>query len=54
MEKKETDWRGMYEAGVAFHFKQWGAFNAGVRMGKKKAGRILDNRTWDQFPQATA
>lgn len=42
------------EAGVAFHFKQWGAFNAGVRMGKKKAGRILDNRTWDQFPQATA
>ncbi len=29
---------------VAFHFKQWGGIN------KKKAGRTLDNRTWDQFP----
>lgn len=32
---------------VAFHFKQWGGVN------KKKAGRILDNRTWDQFPANT-
>ena len=31
-------------AGVAFHFKQWGGTN------KKKAGRMLDGRTWDQFP----
>lgn len=30
---------------VAFHFKQWGGAN------KKKAGRILDGRTWDEFPQ---
>ena len=30
---------------VAFHFKQWGGVN------KKKAGRILDGRTWDQFPK---
>lgn len=30
--------------GVAFHFKQWGGTN------KKKSGRILDGRTWDQFP----
>lgn len=30
--------------GVAFHFKQWGGVN------KKKTGRDLDGRTWDQFP----
>ena len=29
---------------VAFHFKQWGGVN------KKKTGRTLDNRTWDEFP----
>ena len=32
------------EAGVAFHFKQWGGIN------KKKTGRVLDGRTWDDFP----
>lgn len=31
-------------AGVAFHFKQWGGLK------KKEAGRILDGRTWDEFP----
>ena len=31
-------------ANVPFFFKQWG----GVR--KKKAGRTLDGRTWDEFP----
>ncbi len=31
-------------ASVAFHFKQWGGVN------KKKTGRILDGRTWDEFP----
>lgn len=30
--------------GVAFHFKQWGGKN------KKKSGRILDGRTWDELP----
>lgn len=30
--------------GVAFHFKQWGGTN------KKKAGRLLDGRTWDEQP----
>ncbi|MFY9182444.1 MAG: phage Gp37/Gp68 family protein [Kiritimatiellia bacterium] len=35
-------------AGVAFFFKQWG----GVQ--KKKAGRLLDKRTWDQMPRKTA
>lgn len=34
---------------VAFHFKQWGGVN------KKKAGRMLDGRTWDELPvQAVA
>lgn len=43
-------------ADVAFFFKQWGTFGldddggALVRLGKKKAGRELDGRTWDQFP----
>jgi protein gp37 len=32
------------EAGVPFFFKQWGGFN------KKKAGRELDGRTWDELP----
>ena len=33
------------EANVAFFFKQWG----GVQ--KKKAGRLLEKRTWDQMPR---
>ncbi len=40
-------------AGVAFFFKQWGAHDeAGTRVGKGRAGRTLDGRTWDQFPEA--
>jgi protein gp37 len=31
-------------ASVPFHFKQWG----GVQ--KKRNGRLLDGRTWDEFP----
>ncbi|HZL38300.1 MAG TPA: phage Gp37/Gp68 family protein [Tepidisphaeraceae bacterium] len=31
-------------AGVAFFFKQWGGFQ------KKRAGRELDGRTWDEMP----
>jgi protein gp37 len=31
-------------AGVAFFFKQWG----GVK--KKKTGRTLEGRTWDEMP----
>ena len=33
------------EAGVAFHFKQWGGTN------KKRTGRVLDGRTWDELPK---
>jgi protein gp37 len=32
------------EAEVPFFFKQWGGRN------KKKAGRALDGRTWDEMP----
>ena len=32
------------EQSVPFHFKQWGGVN------KKRSGRILDNRTWDELP----
>ncbi|MDF1552459.1 MAG: phage Gp37/Gp68 family protein [Deferrisomatales bacterium] len=31
-------------AGVPFFFKQWGGVN------KKKSGRLLDGRTWDEVP----
>ena len=33
------------EAGVAFFFKQWGGIN------KKKTGRELDRRTYDEMPR---
>lgn len=32
---------------VPFFFKQWGGTN------KKLAGRILEDRTWDEFPQSS-
>ena len=32
-------------AGVPLFFKQWGGFN------KKRAGRMLDGRTYDEFPR---
>jgi protein gp37 len=31
-------------AGVSFFFKQWGGIN------KKKTGRLLEGRTWDEVP----
>lgn len=36
------------QARVPFFFKQWG----GVR--KSQAGRVLDGRTWDEFPSSSA
>lgn len=36
------------QADVPFFFKQWGGTN------KKKAGRELDGRTWDEMPEAYA
>jgi protein gp37 len=35
-------------AGVPFFFKQWGGTN------KKKSGRLLENRTWDEMPRSLA
>lgn len=32
------------EAQVAFFFKQWGGIN------KKRAGRVIDGKVWDEFP----
>ena len=41
--------------GVAFFFKQWGAHDAsGKRVGKKRAGRILDGATWNATPLKAA
>jgi protein gp37 len=34
--------------GVPFFFKQWGGFS------KKKAGRLLEGRTWDEMPRQAA
>jgi protein gp37 len=34
-------------AGVPFFFKQWGGTN------RKKTGRLLDGRTWDEMPMAS-
>jgi protein gp37 len=47
------------EAGVPYFFKQWGEYGplpSGdlYRVGKKAAGRLLDGRTWDEYPQVVA
>ncbi len=34
------------QSSTPFFFKQWGGVN------KKRAGRVLDGRTWDEFPLA--
>ena len=44
------------EKGVPFFFKQWGDWASDgqggmMRVGKKKAGRVLDGRTHDDFPE---
>jgi protein gp37 len=40
------------EAGVAFFFKQWGAWGAdGKKRSKRENGRLLHGKTWDQMPQ---
>ena len=36
------------QAGVAFFFKQWGGRN------KKRTGRLLEGRTWDEMPVMSA
>jgi protein gp37 len=51
--------------GIAFHFKQWGEWgpfgqasvghsNALIKIGKKKAGHLLDGEEWLQFPKVGA
>ena len=46
-------------AGVAFFFKQWGTLGPDesgnlIRLGKKRSGRQLDGRTWDELPAPRA
>jgi len=36
-----------HKAGVPFFFKQWGGVN------KKRAGRVMEGRTWNAMPSAT-
>jgi protein gp37 len=36
--------RARAKANVAFFFKQWGGRN------KKATGRLLQGRTWDEYP----
>jgi len=35
----------LWEVKDRFFFKQWGGAN------KKKAGRLLEGRTWDELPE---
>lgn len=55
----DPDWiRGIRDqceqAGKAFFFKQWGTWGPSpsglVRLSKKRSGRRLDGKEWDQFP----
>jgi len=40
-------------ANVPVFFKQWGEFDpSGNRVGRKKAGRVLDGREWNDVPAA--
>ncbi len=43
------------DANISFHFKQWGHWAPDpsgdlIALGKKRAGRLLDSRTWDAVP----
>lgn len=39
------------DAGVAFFFKQWGSWGSdGIKRSKKRNGRKLEGRTWDECP----
>lgn len=47
--------RQALDQGVAFFFKQWGAWGAdGVRRDKKRNGRDLAGRRWDSMPETAA
>jgi protein gp37 len=40
------------EARVPFFFKQWGMHNeAGMKLGKVRAGRLLDGKFWNSLPR---
>lgn len=55
LEWAENVRRQANEQGVAFFFKQWGAWGAdGVRRDKKRNGRELAGRRWNEFPRQVA
>jgi protein gp37 len=40
------------DAGVPFLFKQWGEYDETLtKVGKHQSGRVLDGRTWDEYPE---
>ncbi len=40
------------EADVPFFFKQWGEWDqVGMRVGRKRAGHLLDGKEWHEFPE---
>jgi len=54
--------RRAWAAGVSFYFKQWGEWKHVMynhepgrvlfeRVGKKAAGRLLDGREWNEYPE---
>jgi protein gp37 len=43
--------RQCQDQNVSFFFKQWGGWGPdGRKRAKKKNGRLLDGRTWDEAP----
>lgn len=42
--------RDQCQSNVPFFFKQWGEWAGSIRVGKKRAGRLLDGREWNEVP----
>jgi protein gp37 len=38
-------------ARIPFFFKHWGEYFGNVKIGRNKAGRLIENREWNQFPE---
>jgi protein gp37 len=38
------------DSGTPFFFKQWGEYQDGIKVGKRKAGRLLDGMTYNGMP----
>ena len=53
--KQWGDWHYCQEGhqGKMMMMETWEPKRPMYRVGKKKAGRVLDGRTWDQYPEAS-